>query len=157
MIAAEMRGPILDLLAEAALRLDSDDLENWVECFEETASYHILSRENVARDLPLPLFRCDNKGMLRDRVLSLRKANVTNPHRDCHIAGLPRLSLADDGTVAAESSYALYQTDHEGMSRLFSLGTYRDRIRVTDGRAKFINRTVIVEMFSVPTMLSTPI
>lgn len=157
MIAAEIRGSVFDLLADAALRLDSDDLENWVECFEETATYNILSRENVARNLPLPLFRCDNKGMLRDRVLSLRKANVTNPHRDCHVAGLPRLALEADGTVSAQSSYALYQTDTEGVSRLFSVGVYQDRIRVANGQAKFINRTVIVEMFSVPTMLSTPI
>ena len=150
-------GAVLDLLAEAALRLDADDLENWVDCFADDASYKVLSRENVARNLPLPLFRCDNKGMLRDRVLSLRKANVTNPHRDCHVAGLPRIASGTDGIVTAQSSYALYQTDSEGVSRLFSVGSYHDRIRVTDGRARFVDRTVIVDMFSVPTMLSTPI
>lgn len=157
MIAADLRGLVVDLLAQAATRLDGDDLEGWVECFEETASYKILSRENVERKLPLPLFRCDNKGMLRDRVLSLRKANVTNPHRDCHVSGLPLLAVAADGIVSAQSSYALFQTDTGGVGRLFSLGTYLDRIRVCDGQAKFIDRTVIVDMFSVPTMLSTPI
>lgn len=153
----EIHNAVLDLLADAALRLDADDLESWVDCFEEDATYKVLSRENVARNLPLPLFRCDNKGMLRDRVLSLRKANVTNPHRDCHVAGLPRVSTADDGLVTAQSSYALYQTDNEGVSRLFSVGSYHDRIRVAEGKAKFVDRTVIVDMFSVPTMLSTPI
>lgn len=151
------RDAVLDLLAEATLRLDADDLENWVECFEEDATYKILSRENVARNMALPLFRCDNKGMLRDRVLSLRQANISNPHRDCHVAGLPRLEVGADGIVAAQSSYALYQTNNEGVSRLFSVGTYLDRVRVENGKARFVDRTVIVETFSVQTMLSTPI
>jgi anthranilate 1,2-dioxygenase small subunit len=95
--------------------------------------------------------------MLRDRVLSLRKANVSNPHRDCHVTGLPRITTETDGLLTARSSYALYQTNHDGMSKLFSLGAYIDRIRVGDGVARFVDRTVIVDMFSVPTMLSTPI
>ncbi|PKU23451.1 aromatic-ring-hydroxylating dioxygenase subunit beta [Telmatospirillum siberiense] len=157
MISIENRNAVTDLLAAATLRLDEDELESWVECFEETAVYRILSRENVARGLPLPLFQCDNKNMLRDRVLSLRKANVTNPHRDCHVAGLPALEAEADGTISVTSSYALYQTDPDGVGRLFSVGRYRDRIRIAGSAAKFIERVVIVDMFSIPTMLSTPI
>jgi anthranilate 1,2-dioxygenase small subunit len=157
MMSLEHYGPIFDLLADAGLRLDADDLENWVECFEEEATYKVLSRENVVRNLPLPLFRCDSKAMLRDRVLSLRKANVSNPHRDCHVTGLPRITCNDDGSLAAHSSYALYQINNEGAARLFSVGAYVDRIRLSDGKARFLDRTVIVDMFSVPTMLSTPI
>ena len=56
-----------------------------------------------------------------------------------------------------ESSYALYSSTYEGTTRLFSVGSYRDRIGIEHGRAVFIERTVIVDMFSVPTMLSTPI
>lgn len=157
MTSFEHYGPVFDLLADAGLRLDADDLEGWVECFEEEATYKVLSRENVNRNLPLPLLRLDSKAMLRDRVLSLRKANVSNPHRDCHVTGLPRLTMNPDGSVSAHSSYALYQTNNEGMSRLFSVGAYADRIRLDGGVARFLDRTVIVDMFSVPTMLSTPI
>jgi anthranilate 1,2-dioxygenase small subunit len=157
MLSSEQRDAVLELLADVNFCLDSDDLENWVECFEEEATYRVLSRENVARNLPLPLFICENKNMMRDRVLSLRKANVTNPHRDCHVASMPKIRACADGLIEAQSTYALYQTNNEGSSRLFSVGMYKDKIRLKDGGAKFLGRDVVVDMFSVPTMLSTPI
>jgi anthranilate 1,2-dioxygenase small subunit len=157
MLTSEQRDAVMDLLADVNFCLDSDDLENWVECFEEDATYRVLSRENVERNLPLPLFICENKNMMRDRVLSLRKANVTNPHRDCHVASMPKIRAGADGLVEVLSTYALYQTNNEGRSRLFSVGVYKDRIRLADGGARFIGRDVVVDMFSIPTMLSTPI
>jgi anthranilate 1,2-dioxygenase small subunit len=157
MIAAESRFLVTDLLADTVNLLDRDALEAWVECFVENAVYRILSRENTERNLPLPLFQCESKDMIRDRVLSLRRANVTNLHRDRHVVGPARLCLDSTGDVTAESSYALYQTTFEGMSRLFSVGAYRDRIRISHGKALLVERTVIVDMFSIPTMLSTPI
>jgi anthranilate 1,2-dioxygenase small subunit len=155
--SAENRFLVNDLLADAVNLLDHDRLETWVDCFTENAVYRILSRENTELNLPLPLLQCENKNMIRDRVLSLRKANVTNLHRDRHVAGPAKLSLGKDELITAESSYALYQSTFEGMSRLFSVGAYRDRIGIEQGEALFVERTVIVDMFSVPTMLSTPI
>jgi anthranilate 1,2-dioxygenase small subunit len=156
-ISAENRFLVNDLLADSVNLLDHDDLETWVDCFTENAVYKILSRENTELNLPLPLFQCENKNMIRDRVLSLRKANVTNLHRDRHVAGPAKLSLGEGDLIFAESSYALYQSTFEGMSRLFSVGAYRDRISIEQGKALFVERAVVVDMFSVPTMLSTPI
>jgi anthranilate 1,2-dioxygenase small subunit len=157
MISADDRFLVNDLLADAVNLLDHDRLESWVDCFTEDAVYRILSRENTELNLPLPLFQCENKNMIRDRVLSLRKANVTNLHRDRHVAGPAKLGSDMGDLITAESSYALYQCTFEGMSRLFSVGAYRDRIRIEQSKALFVERTVIVDMFSVPTMLSTPI
>jgi anthranilate 1,2-dioxygenase small subunit len=163
MICAESRFLVNDLLADAVNLLDHDRLETWVDCFTENAVYRILSRENTELRLPLPLFQCENKNMIRDRVLSLRKANVINLHRDRHVAGPAKLSLEKGDLmekgdlITAESSYALYQSTFEGTSRLFSVGAYRDRISIEQGKALFVERTVIVDMFSVLTMLSTPI
>jgi anthranilate 1,2-dioxygenase small subunit len=157
MISAENRLLVNDLLADMVNLLDDDRLETWVDCFAENAVYRILSRENTERNLPLPLFHCENKNMIRDRVLSLRKANVINLHRDRHVTGAAKLGLGKGDLITAESSYALYQTTFEGVSRLFSIGAYRDCISIEEGKALFVERTVIVDMFSVPTMLSTPI
>ena len=157
-IDIDTRFAVLDLLAEAAHLLDEDRLEDWLDCFSEEAVYRILSRENEDRGLPLPLFQCENKDMLRDRVLALRRASVINIHRDRHLVGLPRLAPdTAHGIVVAQSSYALYQIDQEGITTLFGVGSYRDRIRVTDGCARFVERVVIVDTFSIPNMLSTPI
>lgn len=148
---------IAELLAKAANRVDAGDLDGWLECFAETSRYHILSRENHERGLPLKLFQCDSKNMMRDRVLSLREANVVNIHRDQHVIGLPQVFADEDGGWRAESGYAVYQTDQEGVSRLFSVGVYLDRIRIEEGLACFVERRVIVDTFGIQNMLSTPI
>ena len=148
---------VTNLLGRAANLLDADRLEEWVECFTEDGRYYILSRENYERKLPLRLFQCDNKNMLHDRVLSLRKANVINIHRDQHVTGVPQLTRNTDGTWRADSGYAVYTTDQGGISSLFGVGTYQDRIRFENGQPRFVERTVIVDTFSIPNMLSTPI
>lgn len=148
---------IFELLATAANRVDAGDLDGWLACFADDSRYHILSRENHERGFPLMLFQCDNKNMMRDRVLSLRQANVVNIHRDQHVVGLPQLFADAGGTWRAESGYAVYQTNQDGVSHLFSLGVYIDTIRIEDDRAFFLERKVIVDTFGIQNMLSTPI
>ena len=148
---------ITHLLARAVNLLDANRLEEWVDCFAEDGRYYVLSRENHERKLPLKLFQCDNKNMIHDRVLSLRQANVVNIHRDQHVTGQPQLSRNADGTWRADSGYALYTTDQGGISQLFGVGAYQDTIRIAQGQALFVERQVIVDTFSIPNMLSTPI
>lgn len=148
---------ISQLLSRTVNLIDAGRLEEWVDCFADDGRYYVLSRENFERKLPLKLFQCDNKNMMRDRVLSLRQANVVNIHRDQHVTGLPQLTKNADGTWRADSGYALYTTDQGGISSLFGVGAYMDTIRVTDGQALFVERNVIVDTFSIPNMLSTPI
>jgi anthranilate 1,2-dioxygenase small subunit len=104
--------------------LDEDRLEDWLDLFAETAQYEIVSRENRALNLPLSLMLCDNKDMLRDRIHSLRHANIFNIHRDCHVIGLVHASPAEGGRVSAGASYSLFQSNQEGETRLFSVGRY---------------------------------
>ncbi len=157
MISIETRLAIDDLFAEYAARLDDDRLEDWLELFLEDCVYKIVPRENLALDLPVTLMWCENKNMLRDRVVSLRNANEYSVHTDKHIIGNIRFKGAIDGGYAVEAGYAMFQADFEGNGSLYSFGTYVDEI-VMDGKAaRFRNKTVIVDNWSIPHMLSTPI
>lgn len=157
MVPYDIYFPIAHLFARYANCLDEHRLDEWVDCFADEARYCVLSRENLERKLPLTLLQLDNKSMMRDRVLSLREANVTNIHRDQHLTGLPQIEAlrGDDWTVV--SGYAMYTTNAEGKSTLFGVGSYRDIVRVRDGVAKFVERIVIADTFAIPNMLSTPI
>jgi anthranilate 1,2-dioxygenase small subunit len=157
MISFESWSAIAALLAKASNSIDAGDLEGWLDCFDETSSYHVLSRENYERKLPLTLFQCDNKDMMRDRVLSLREANVVNIHRDQHLSGLPEVTDLGDGLFSATSGYAVYQTDQDGFSRLFTVGVYHDKIRIDGAQAMFTERRAIVDTFAIQNMLSTPV
>jgi anthranilate 1,2-dioxygenase small subunit len=146
-----------DLFETHARLIDEDQLEDWVELFVEDCTYEILTRENVAQSLPLPLLLCDNKNMLYDRVLSLRKANIYNIHTDRHVLGLVRTHSSVDGTIEASASYALYQTNQDGETRLFSVGKYQSMMVRRGGRLLFGRLTVIADTAGVLTLLATPI
>jgi anthranilate 1,2-dioxygenase small subunit len=151
------REAIQDLLADYAHHIDDDRLEAWLDFFVEDCVYKILSRENVAEDLPLELLSCYNKDMLRDRVLSLREANIYNIHFDKHVLGPVRILGEDDGVFRVRCNYAAYQTNQDGDSELFSVGTYEDVIRFFDGKPYFQEKIVIADTFGVKRMLSTPL
>jgi anthranilate 1,2-dioxygenase small subunit len=147
------REAIRDLVAEYGLRLDEDRLEDWVELFVEDCRYTVISRENVAQGLPQPLILCENKDMLRDRILSYREVNEYNLHTDTHVIGPLRFRSPAD----IEASYSLFQTDNEGTSRLFSVGRYEMAAVIEGDRARLKSVRVVVDTAAVPTLLATPI
>jgi len=146
-----------NLMAEYAMALDEDRLEDWVELFEEDCDYRVVTRENVEQGLPNVLMWCDNKNMLRDRVESYRNVNLYNLHYDRHVIGPLRLLGEKDGVCSFEASYSLFQTDLEGSSRLFSVGRYRVEARVDGNLAKLKSVTVVADTGLVPSLLATPI
>lgn len=159
MSAPSRRERIEQLLADYVHAIDQDRLEDLPALFAEDGQYKILSRENVELNLPITLFHCNNINMLRDRILSLREANVYNPHYDRHVVGPIRMVREVGNLAEIEAGYALYQTTLEGESRLFSVGMYKDTIVFDDddGSARFKDKIVVVDTFAVPTLLSTPI
>lgn len=56
--------------------LDNDRIEEWPGLFTDDCLYEIVSKENEDQGLPAPLMHCDGIRMLRDRIVSLRHANI---------------------------------------------------------------------------------
>jgi len=157
MSAASIAEAAAELMDEYVERIDSDRLEEWLDLFTEDASYQVLPRENLEQELPASLILCTSKNMLRDRIVSLRNANLYNPHYDRHLVSGVRVKPDSEGVWQLTANYAVYQTTHEGQSRLFSVGAYRDQVRMEGGRLLFSKKLVIVDTFAVPSMLATPL
>ena len=138
--------------------IDDDKLEDWPGYFEDICIYKIIPRENTERNLPISLVYCDNKGMLIDRVTSLRKANVYNLHYDRHVVSNILVNDGpDSNSWTLKASYIVYQTDLEGESMLFSTGKY-DAVVVKNGSVKkFKEMVVTVDTYAVPNLISTPL
>jgi len=151
------REAIQDLLVEYGMLIDQDRLEDWVELFSDRCSYRVIARENVEQNLPQVLILCTNKDMLHDRVTAYRQVNEYNLHSDRHVIGMPRIHGERDGLWRAEASYSLFQTDVEGVSRLFSVGRYDVSIVLENDRARLREVTVVVDTAAIPTLLATPI
>jgi anthranilate 1,2-dioxygenase small subunit len=154
---SDRRAAIERLLADYAWYIDQDRLEEWLDFFTEDAVYKIVPRENVEQGLPLTLFIAENKNMLRDRVVSLRRANIYNIHYDRHLLSAIRVVADGDAECAVEASFAVFHTDQEGESRIFSVGAYRDKIVFVGERALIKEKIVVVDTAAVRTLLSTPL
>ena len=137
--------------------LDEDRLEEWPQLFVERGVYKVIPRENLDRQPALPIFFCDSRAMMVDRVRSLRQANVYNLHYCRHVVSNIEVlsSTADSFEVAA--CYTVYQTDLEGQTRLFSVGQYRDVIANGGGELKFREKIAVCDTFNIPNLLAIPL
>ena len=154
---SELRLDAHDLIETYGRLIDEDRLEDWVELFVEGCRYEIVSRENREQDLPLSLMLCDNKDMLRDRIFSLREANIYNIHRDCHVIGPIRVVADAAGAIAATASYSLFQSSQEGETRLFSVGRYDMRLVRDGAELRIARQVVVVDTGTILSLLATPI
>jgi anthranilate 1,2-dioxygenase small subunit len=156
-VPPEIREALTALMAEYAMAIDDNRLEDWVDLFDEACDYKVVTRENVEQGLPNVLMWCDNKNMLRDRVESYRHVNLYNLHYDRHVLGPLRFVQGRDDAWTFDVSYSLFQTELEGASRLFSVGRYRVEAIVDGERSRLRTVTVVADSGLVPSLLATPI
>ncbi len=148
---------IIDLEHDYAHSIDDDRLEDWPDLFVEDCLYQIIPRENLNRGTPLPIIYCDNKDMLRDRVVILRRALIYNLHYDRHVVGNVRVRGEEAGTFEVWASFIVLQTDTDGETSFFASGKYEDLVVFVDGEAKFKQKVVVLDTAAVPNMISTPL
>ena len=161
MIDFETRALIDDLNAAYAACIDNDRLEEWPSFFADTCLYQIIPRENRDAKLPQAIVRCDSQGMLKDRIVAHREANIFAPHAYRHIIGRAHIYSKNDGVIETHTNYAVYRTwldsvDY-GKSGLYSVGEYRDRIVILENEVKFAERTVIADTSRIDSLLVTPL
>ena len=143
-----------NLHARYAHALDEDRLEDWPNFFTERGVYRIATAENEARGLPLPVVYCEGRAMLRDRVQSLRHANIYEPQRYRHI--ISSIVLEEKGSVIlSTSSFLVVRIMENGETMLFASGRYVDRIALKD--MLYEERVVICDSRRFDTLLAIPL
>jgi anthranilate 1,2-dioxygenase small subunit len=157
MISSAERDAVLALMADYGWLIDEGRFDEWLDLFVEDCVYKVVPRENLALGLPGCLMLCENKDMLRDRVTALREANKYNIHVGRHVIGLPRVTRVAPDLLAVEAAYTVFQSDQDGEAKLFSVGSYLDRLRLVGGAARIAEKVVIVDSFAIPSLLAAPL
>jgi anthranilate 1,2-dioxygenase small subunit len=145
------------LLAEYGWLIDTSQYDAWLDLFPEDTVYKIIPRENLDAGLPASLIYCRGKNMLRDRITALLKVNKFNIHTTRHFIGRSRVTAPVGELVPVSTPYAVYQTDQEGVSRLFAVGAYESKLVRENGAFRFAEQIVQLDTFSVPPLLSDPL
>lgn len=157
MSGAELTWLASELLADYAESLDAGRFDEWLQLFAEDCRYDVVPRENVEQGLPVSLILCTSKAQMRDRIMALREANEYNLHYPRHLVSSIKARAVADDMVEIGANYAVFQTNLEGQSRLFSVGRYQARARIENGRLLLREQRVIVDTYSVPTLLAMPL
>ena len=137
--------------------IDADRLEEWPDLFIEDCIYEIVPKENVDLGLPMGIMHCFGRPMLRDRIVSLRNANVFEPHSYRHMTSGLEFKLLDKDTVEMHSNYVVVQTLTDGESRVYQAGRYFDRVVRTPEGWRYQSKRAIYDTLRVQTLLVTPV
>ncbi|MFL9891820.1 anthranilate 1,2-dioxygenase small subunit AndAd [Paraburkholderia sp. RL17-381-BIF-C] len=137
--------------------LDNDRLEAWPTLFTEDCTYEIVPKENADMGLPIGIIHCTNQRMLRDRVVSLRNANIYEDHTYRHMTSGLVVTGEKDGVIETESSYVVVQTRANGESDVYQAGKYYDCVVRTPEGLRYRSKRVVYDTSRVQTLLATPI
>ena len=149
---------IQNLNARYGAAIDDDRLEAWPDFFTEDGRYRVTTAENFARGLPLGMIYATSRAMLRDRVHSLRDANVYEAQRYRHVIGVPLIEPEEGGAVQSQSSFMVARIMHTGETTLFATGRYLDRVIIEgDGTARFAEKIVVLDSRLIDTLLAIPL
>ena len=146
-----------ELIAAYVECIDEDRLEDWPDFFVEQCRYVITSRASHEAGLPHGVVYAASRGMLIDRVTSLRQANIFEPHRYRHIVGPIRVEQIDPMVAQVRSNFIAVRIMHDGATNLFAAGRYLDRIAITSKPFRFIERLVVLDSQKIDTLLVIPL
>src|ERR1700733_13756444 len=123
---------IQELIGEYAERIDEDRLEEWPDLFADPCRYLVISRANHEAGMRQGVMYAASRGMLLDRVFSIRRANIFEPHRYPHVVGPIRLKPVDGCVAVVHSNFLAVRVMHDGATTLFASGRYLDRIDTSE-------------------------
>ena len=123
-----------ELIGDYAERIDEDRLEEWPDLFADPCRYLVISRANHEAGMRQGVMYAASRGMLLDRVFSIRRANIFEPHRYRHVVGPIRLKAVEGAVAVVHSHFLAVRIMHDGATTLFASGRYLDRIDIVDDR-----------------------
>jgi 3-phenylpropionate/cinnamic acid dioxygenase small subunit len=153
----DLRLELEELYAEYVACLDEERFEEWPEFFTDDAIYRIIPRENFERGMPIATLHCESKGYLQDRVVAIRQTAVYAPRYIRRLVSNLRILGWKDGWLEVQANYAAFETLHDELTRVFSVGRCHDKLVVADGKLKFKEKLVVFDSELIPNSLVYPL
>jgi 3-phenylpropionate/cinnamic acid dioxygenase small subunit len=137
--------------------IDGNKLEAWPDFFTDECLYKVTTAENHAQGYEAGIIYADSKGMLIDRIVSLRQANVYEKQNYRHILGLPTVLKNGGNQVEFETPFIVVRIMQDGQTDLFASGYYLDTCRLAGDELKFARKIVVCDSSRFDTLLAIPL
>jgi anthranilate 1,2-dioxygenase small subunit len=148
---------VQELIGDYAERIDEDRLEEWPDLFADPCRYLVISRSNHEAGMRQGVMYAATRGMLLDRVFSIRRANLFEPHRYRHVIGPIRVKSVEVNIAVVHSHFIVARIMHDGVTTLFATGRYLDRIDTSTVPYRFSERLVVLDSDKIDTLLAIPL
>jgi anthranilate 1,2-dioxygenase small subunit len=148
---------ILRAQADYARCIDDGRLESWPDYFDDPCTYKITTAGNYRDALEAAIVFANSRGMLVDRVSSLREANIYERHTYRHILGAPSVLEETEGGVRSETPFLVVRIMRDGEMDIFATGRYLDLYKIRGRDAKLIERIVVCDSSRIDTLLALPL
>jgi anthranilate 1,2-dioxygenase small subunit len=147
------------LLAEWAHAIDQDRVEAIATLMLPEGRYTVTSRFNHDRGLPMAIIDARSAAQLRDRIKSMRLANIYQPQSYRHVvSAIQVLGQNETGLLQVRSSFAVVRTlELLGDSMLFASGECHDLIDLGGAEPRFAERRMVYDSRAVETLMVIPI
>jgi anthranilate 1,2-dioxygenase small subunit len=147
-----------NLIHEWARAIDEDRVEAIAELLLPDGRYTVQSRFNHDRGLPMAIIDAHSAAQLRDRIKSMRVANIYEPHHYRHILSGVQIVGEADGVLQVRSNYLVVRTmSLDGDMAIFSTGQCQDEVVITPDGPRFKRRLFLYDSRIIETLLVIPL
>jgi anthranilate 1,2-dioxygenase small subunit len=146
---------IENLVFEWARAIDEDRI---ADLMTPDARYTVTSRFNHDRNLPMAVIDCHSAAQLRDRIKSMRIANIYEPHHYRHILSGVQITGEEDGNFLVRSNFMVVRTmEMDGNMMIYSTGQCQDVVTLTADGPRFKQRKFIYDSRVIETLMVIPL
>jgi anthranilate 1,2-dioxygenase small subunit len=147
-----------NLVHEWARAIDENRVESICELLAPDGRYTVQSRFNADRGLPHALIDARSAAQLRDRILSMRQANIYEPQHYRHIVSGVQITGGEGTLLQVRSSFIVVRTlELDGDMKLFAAGQCEDAVDVAGAQPLFRSRHFKLDSRVVETLLVIPL
>ena len=150
--------PIENLLYEWARAVDENRVEDICRLMREDGRYRVQSRFNADRGLPHALMDAQSPAQLRDRIKSMRLANIYEPQHYRHMVSGVQIVGGEGALLQVRSNFLVVRTmDLDGDMKLFAAGQCEDVVDVGGPQPLFRSRHFKLDSRVVETLMVIPL
>jgi anthranilate 1,2-dioxygenase small subunit len=147
-----------NLVHEWARCIDENRVEAVCELMLPDGRYTVQSRFNADRGLPHALMDAHSAAQLRDRITSMRLANIYEPQHYRHVISGVQIVGGDAQALQVRSSFLVVRTlDLDGDMKLFAAGQCEDVVDVSGAQPLFRARHFKLDSRVVETLMVIPL
>jgi len=147
------------LVFEWARAIDENRVEDICALLAPEGRYTVQSRFNADRRLPHALMDAHSAAQLRDRIRSMRLANIYEPQHYRHIVSGVQITGGDvESGLQVRSNFLVVRTmDLDGDMKLFATGQCEDVVDVRGPEPLFARRHFKLDSRLVETLMVIPL